>query len=631
MKSIYYHLCGGRGSGDIMLNKSTLCVAIAAALSFSVSAEQSIERLTVTANKFEQSITDVLASVTVIERSDIETSNVRDLPSLLATQVGFQINSNGGFGQSSGVSLRGSSSRHTLILVDGVRTGSATLGYKSISNIPLNSIERIEIVKGSRAAVYGSDALAGVINIITRTKESVSLDATFGTDAYQNYQVAGTTVVDDVKASFNAGFEKTDGFDVLQGVASDEDGYENKNLGFNIHYADELLGELKALGQYSEGNAQYDNAFSPIDSIVENNEFENYQLGLGWDKSFTDHKHSINVAIATDDSDNKGYDYTGAIVTNSYKTKRKQFDYHGSYNASQVLTVNGGLNWYKDEIYTNGKAYLADSKVAKAAFLGGYFDDNKVIANLALRLDDDEQFGNETTYAAAVGYHLNKRATLRLSQSTGFKAPTFNDLYFPDPLSPGNPNLAPETSTNQELGLSLDFSQAKLDISIFRNNIENLIAWAPNAAGKWQPENINEARHEGVEFSFANTVLGFDNQFNFTYLNAENTETGVAQTYVSPRTVNWSVAKQWGDFDAGFDMQYRSDRQGKVTELNSYTLWNLTANYQFNSALSFSARVENLFDKQYNAVDSSMDYATGEVFYYNTVDRRFFVGASYQL
>ncbi|MFK3872759.1 TonB-dependent receptor domain-containing protein [Pseudoalteromonas rhizosphaerae] len=613
-----------------MLKKSTLGVAIAAALSFSVSAEQSIERLTVTANKFEQSITDVLASVTVIERSDIETSNVRDLPSLLATQVGFQINSNGGFGQSSGVSLRGSSSRHTLILIDGVRTGSATLGYKSISNIPLNSIERIEIVKGSRAAVYGSDALAGVINIITRTKESVSLDATFGTDAYQNYQVAGTTVVDAVKASFNAGFEKTDGFDVLQGVAPDEDGYENKNLGFNIRYADELLGELKALGQYSEGNAQYDNAFSPIDSIVENNEFENYQLGLGWDKSFTYHKHSINVAIATDDSDNKGYDYTGAIVTNSYKTKRKQFDYHGSYNASQVLTVNGGLNWYKDEIYTNGKAYLADSKVAKAAFLGGYFDDNKVIANLALRLDDDEQFGNETTYAAAVGYHLNKRATLRLSQSTGFKAPTFNDLYFPDPLSPGNPNLAPETSTNQELGLSLDFSQAKLDISIFRNNIENLIAWAPNAAGKWQPENINEARHEGVEFSFANKVLGFDNQFNFTYLNAENTETGVAQTYVSPRTVNWSVAKQWGDFDAGFDMQYRSDRQGKVTELSSYTLWNLTANYQFNSALSFSARVENLFDKQYNAVDSSMDYATGEVFYYNTVDRRFFVGASYQ-
>lgn len=613
-----------------MLTKSTLGVAIAAALSFSVSAEQPIEHLTVTANKFEQSITNVLASVTVIERSDIESTNVRDLPSLLATRAGFQINSNGGFGQNSGVSLRGSTTRHTLILVDGVRTGSATLGYKSISNIPLNSIERIEIVKGSRAAVYGSDALAGVINIITRQAQTLTLDVTFGSDAYQDYQVAGTTVVDAITASFNAGFEKTDGFDVLQGVAPDEDGYENKNIGFNVSYADELLGELKALGQYSEGYAQYDNAFSPVDSTVENNEFENYQLGFGWDKSFAEHNHSINVAITTDDSDNKGYDYTGAIVTNSYKTKRKQFDYHGSYNASQVLTVNGGLNWYKDEIFTNGNAYLADSKIAKAAFLGGYFDNNKAIANLALRIDDDEQFGSETTYTAAVGYHLNKRATFRLSQSTGFKAPTFNDLYFPDPLSPGNPNLAPEKSTNQELGLSLDFSQAKVDISIFRNNIENLIAWAPNAAGKWQPENINQARHEGVEFGFKNQVFGFDNQFNFTYLNAENTNTGGAQAYVSPRTVNWSVVKQWGDFDAGFNMQYRSDRQGKVTELSSYTLWNLTANYQFNQSLSFSLRVENLFDKQYDAVDSSMDYTTGEVFYYNTADRRLFVGASYQ-
>ncbi|NMM41147.1 TonB-dependent receptor domain-containing protein [Pseudoalteromonas arctica] len=610
-----------------MLNKSTLGVAITAALSFSVSAEQSIERLTVTANKFEQSITDVLASVAVVERSDIETSNARDLPSLLATQVGFQINSNGGFGQNSGVSLRGSSSRHTLILVDGVRTGSATLGYKSISNIPLNSIERIEIIKGSRAAVYGSDALAGVINIITRKEQALTLEATFGSDAYQNYQVAGTAVVDTVTASVNAGFEKTDGFDVLQGVAPDDDGYENKNIGFNIQYVDELLGELTAKGQYSEGYAQYDNAFSPVDSTVENSDFENYQLGFGWDKSFTDQQHSVDIALSRDGSDNARIDFTGATVVNIFDTKRSQIDYNALYLVNEEFDINGGLNWYKDDISGTSGDYTEKSREVYAGYIGGYYDDEQFLANLAVRYDDDQDFGDETTYTAAIGYHLHENAIFRLSQSSGFKAPTFNDLYYP---MSGNPDLVPETSVNQELGLSLDFAQVSVDISIFRNDIENLIAWAPNAAGNWRPENINEARHEGVEFSFANTVLGFDNQFNFTYLNAENTETGAAQTYVSPRTVNWSVAKKWGDFDAGFDMQYRSDRQGKVTELSSYTLWNLTANYQFNSALSFSARVENLFDKQYNAVDSSMDYATGEVFYYNTADRRFFVGASYQ-
>ncbi|MCQ8878904.1 TonB-dependent receptor [Pseudoalteromonas shioyasakiensis] len=610
-----------------MLKKSTLGVAVTAALSFSASAEQPIERITVTANKFEQSINDVLASVAVIERSEIEASNVRDLPSLLATQVGFQVNANGGFGQNSGVSLRGSSSRHTLILVDGIRTGSATLGYKSIGNIPLNSIERIEIIKGSRAAVYGSDALAGVINIITRQSQALIFDATFGSDTYQNYQVAGTTVIDAVTASFNAGIEKTDGFDVLQGVAPDEDGYENKNIGFNIGYVNESMGELIARGQYSEGYAQYDSAYSPVDSTVENNDFENYQLGLGWKKSFGQHSHSIDIALANDGSDNSRVDYTGATVIDAFETKRQQVDYNGLYSINDEFDVSGGVNWYKDDISGTSGDYSKDSREVFAGFVGAYYDNEKVLGNIALRYDDDQYFGDETTYTIAAGYRLHKNATVRVSQSSGFKAPTFNDLYYP--LS-GNPNLVPETSVNQELGLNLSFSQATVSVSIFRNDIENLIAWAPNAAGNWQPTNINEARNEGVEFSFSNQLFGFDNQLNFTYLDAENTETGVAQTYVSPRTINWSVAKQWDNFDAGFNMQYRSDRQGKVTKLSSYTLWNLTANYQLNDSLSFSARVENLFDKQYNAVDSSMDYTTGEVFYYNTADRRFFVGASYQ-
>ncbi len=134
--------------GDIMLNKTALGVAISAALSFSVSATvQPIEKITVTANKFEQPISNVLASVSVIDRADIEKSNVRDLPSLLASQAGFQINSNGGFGQNSGVSLRGSGSRHTLILIDGVRVGSATLGYKGIRILPLILLSALKLLK----------------------------------------------------------------------------------------------------------------------------------------------------------------------------------------------------------------------------------------------------------------------------------------------------------------------------------------------------------------------------------------------------------------------------------------------------------------------------------------------------
>ncbi|MBG9994266.1 TonB-dependent receptor [Pseudoalteromonas sp. NZS127_1] len=607
-----------------MLNKTTLGVAISAALSFSVSgAEQSIEKITVTANKFEQSINDVLASVNVIERAEIEASNVRDLPTLLSTRVGFQVNPNGGFGQNTGVSLRGTGSGDTLILIDGVRTGSATLGQKALNNVPLNSIERIEIIKGSRAGVYGSDALAGVINIITRESDNLSVSATFGSDSYQNYQVAGSVKSGDITTAFNAGFEKTDNFDVLQGVAPDEDGYENKNLGFKVNYTDAHYGDFKLLGQYSEGFADYDSRFSPADSTIERDDFKNYQLSAGWSKNYTNQTHSIDLALATDDSDNTYVDFSVGPTTSTFITKRTQIDYNGQYLLSDELNISGGINWYNDDVSHSSQLFVEDSRDVLAVFVGAYYDADKVLANLTVRQDDDEQFGDETTYTAAAGYHLSEDATFRISQSTGFKAPTFNDLYFP---LYGNPDLQPEKSVNRELGLSVDFDIAQVDVAIFRNDIEDKIDYDANFA----LANIDEARYEGVEFSLSQQFFGFDSNLNFAYLSAEDEETGAELRNVAKRTFNWELAKQFGAFDASLDMQYRSDRQGAVTRLGSYTLWNLAGNYQVNEHIEVSLRVENLFDKEYNAVDSNTDFTTGQVYYYNTPERRFFAGASYQ-
>ncbi|MBQ4833969.1 TonB-dependent receptor [Pseudoalteromonas sp. MMG010] len=607
-----------------MLYKTALGVAISAALSLSVSANQDIEKITITANKFEQPLSDVLASVEVIERADIEASNVRDLPTLLGTQAGIQVNPNGGFGQNSGVSLRGTGSGDTLILIDGVRTGSATLGQKALSNVPLNSIERIEIVKGSRAAVYGSDALAGVINIITRQANNISLDATFGSNNYQNYQLAGAVQKAGLKTAFNAGFEKTDGFDVLQGAGPDDDGYENKNLGFNVNYSDSQLGDVKLLGQYSEGFANYDSGFSPFDSTVENNEFKNYQIALGWSKTYENQSHRIDISFATDDSDNTYTDYfSGDALTSTFITKRSQIDYSGQYTFNSEFNISGGVNWYNDDVSQSSIVFDEQSRDVLAVFVGAYFDNDQVLANLTLRNDDDEKFGNETTYTAAAGYHLSEYAVFRVSQSTGFKAPTFNDLYYPNF---GNADLQPETSLNTEIGLTVNYHSTSVDVAIFRNDIEDKIDYDANFA----LANIDEARYEGVEFSLSNQVFGIDSDLNVTYLTAENTVTGEQLNYVSKQTLNWALAKELGDFDASISMQYRGDREGSVSRLGSYTLFNVAGNYQLNDHIAFSLRVENLFDREYNVVDSSSDFVTGDVYYYNTPERRFFVGASYQ-
>jgi len=189
-----------------------------------------------------------------------------------------------------------------------------------------------------------------------------------------------------------------------------------------------------------------------------------------------------------------------------------------------------------------------------------------------------------------------------------------------------NPDLEPEKSLNREIGLNVDFDIASVDVAIFRNDIEDKISLDSN----FFPINLNEARYEGVEFSLSQQILGFDSNLNFAYLSAEDEETGAELRNVAKRTFNWELAKQFGAFDASLDMQYRSDRQGAVTRLGSYTLWNLAGNYQVNEHIEVSLRVENLFDKEYNVVDSSTDSITGEVYYYNTPERRFFAGASYQ-
>ena len=162
----------------------------------------------------------------------------------------------------------------------------------------------------------------------------------------------------DVDIALNAGYEKTDGFDVLQGLAPDEDGFKNKNIGFNIAYQDEYLGTFLAQGQYAQGEASYDSAYSPADSTVEQGEFENYQTSLGWKKTFENHSHSIDIATSNDSSDDSRVNYTGDTVVDKFETEREQIDYNGQYFLNQVLTLSGGLNWYKDQINTSSGSYF---------------------------------------------------------------------------------------------------------------------------------------------------------------------------------------------------------------------------------------------------------------------------------
>ncbi|PAJ72351.1 hypothetical protein CJF42_21670 [Pseudoalteromonas sp. NBT06-2] len=623
-----------------MFNKSKTALAVFSAISLfsssttvaqNIQVEENIEHISVTANKIKQSIESVLATVNVITRADIEASNTRDLPSLLNTQAGIDVVRSGGFGQKADVFLRGATSKYLLVLVDGVRVGNAQSDSKELTNFPVNSIERIEIVKGARAAVYGSDALAGVINIITRNSDATTLEATFGSNSYKNIEATVGHNQDALSLNFNLGFEKTDGYDItekrpdtdLSSKDFDNDAYENKNLGINVKYNAEDLGYFTFMTQYSEGYGGYDNAWGN-DAY----EFENYITQLGWSKTYDAFTHTLNLNKTQDKSVQ-----VGTELEENFQTNRKEIEFRTTYNLNQDIIFNAGINWYNENVEKATQELKLDSRTNTALFLGSYYDDGDLIANMSLRTDDFEQYGAENTYNVSVGYSVAKPVTVRFSRGIAFRAPSFDDLYASTMWTQGNEELMPEEALNHELGIFVELSSGSFDVAVFRNEIDNMIQsnFDPDS-GKYIPFNVNEARMKGFEINASFTFLEFDHSLNATLVDAIDINTNQDLVRRPGKTFNWSASKQWEDLNIQLEMQYRSDRP-TITyyddTISSFTLWNVSANYDLTDELKLTARVENLFDKEYASAAIDKDEA-GELYYYKSPARQYFIGVDYR-
>ncbi|MCG7547158.1 TonB-dependent receptor [Pseudoalteromonas sp. Of7M-16] len=617
-----------------MIKISALSAAVIAAVSFHTSASQEIERITVTANKIEQSQKDVLAAVSVIDRADIERSGARDLATILSQQAGIQINANGSFGHTTTIALRGGSSDHTLVLIDGVRVGSATLGYKSIEKIPLQSVERVEIVKGSRAAIYGSDAMAGVINIITRRAEHTTADVTVGSNSYRNGQVATSYTYEDLTILANLGHEETDNFDVLQGTQPDSDGHDNTSLGLKAEYQIAPDSKLFAAFQGSEGDTFYDNPFGSQNDTAYLDEYDNQVLSLGFETQLGQTSHAFTVTKSQDESVSVDESKRQKTIT-----KRTIFNYDGHIDVQENLVVLGGVSASEDDVSASTLVYEQSTRDTLGVFVGSVYEYDQALVEATVRYDDDDQFGSEVTHSVALGYKVHRDATFRFAHNTGYKAPTFNDLYYP---GSGNPALLPEESDNFELGLKASLADTTVDFAVYRTDYTNKIAWAPNAQGNWAPANIDNALHQGLEVSVLNTLMfGIESNFNYAFVNAKDESKGKPLPRIAKHSANWLLSKQWNELEVVTELQFRGQRDssrstptGEAFNLSSYTLVNLAANYELSDALKLSARVENLFDKEYGAVVSSLvsneQQEVVSVNYYNTPERRFFVNLQYR-
>lgn len=574
---------------------TALCAAISLSLVPAARAQDAatLDTIQVTATRIELPIDEALASVTVLTRADIEASQAPDLIDLLGRQAGVDIARTGGPGSASTVFLRGGNANHALVLVDGIRVGSTGQGVFDFAHLPLEQIERIEIVRGPRAALWGSDAIGGVIHIFSRDPSAPSARLSGG--SYGRFGgSAGAGFGDATRGiGFTAGYEQLRGFsatnpDAIYSYDPDDDGYHNRNLSLRGHttIGNQVLG-FTAIG--TNADVEFDQGVTDA-----RNSSGGITLGGDLTERWT---HQLTVGHAREDLDTVG------AFSNSFQSRRTSLDWVNSLKVGLDARVNLGVNW-QDEDGESSTAFgrlFDESRTSKAVFAGYGGTFGAHVLDFSVRRDDSNQYGGATTGNAAWGWNLSDDLQVRLSWGEGFRAPNFNELYYPDGGFgyAGNPDLRPEYSETWEGGVEYRPADGhRLGLSAYSSDVRDLIAFAAPVTNN--AININRAELEGVEFEYRYAQGAWNLGGNLTWQDAVDAATNAPLLRRADRKAHADIGYRFGNgLELGLDGDYVSERADFGADLDAYALAHLRLAWQFNPAWRLEARIENLTDRDY--------------------------------
>ncbi|PKG86391.1 TonB-dependent receptor [Colwellia sp. 75C3] len=593
------------------------------------------ENIVITANRSIQNKFDTLAAVNIFTREKIEQIQPLSISDLLGRVAGISISTQGTSAHKSSSFVRGTNSNHILVLVNGVRVGSATLGVKSIADIPVQLVERVEVIKGPRAALWGSDAVGGVIQIFTRDLSAGEGQAGIKLGNNSLYQGYGALGFGNEEHSYtlSATAEKSDGFDVIVPDGSsiytvdqtDNDGYDRQSVG--------LAGTSQFTKQYAlELNTQYDKGNTEIDADTQysgdESNYENYhfllrnhlqleqlylQLGLSTSQDSNEDNYS-------DFNDQNGFNNPNSLFT----TTRDQVTALAQLPFADSSEVTAGIEWYTESIDSNN-AYDETKRDANAIFVTGRHDIEQIKLEASVRYDKVGDINGETTYQLAAGYQVSEQLLFSLSHGTAFKAPSFNDLYYP---WSGNSDLVSETADSSEFLTRYQNDSFSAELSIYQTDIDNLIEWAPvdisDPYSPWQPKNIAQAKILGAEATFTADIYNTNNTLTLSHVDAEDKTTAQQLARRPNFTANYNLIYSFGEIDFTFDTNYQGssyDNANAVDKtLKAYTLFDVGVNYRLNSQINVFAKVTNLTDKNYN---TASEYPGAERGYSITLDYKF--------
>ncbi|MFB9137514.1 TonB-dependent receptor domain-containing protein [Vibrio olivae] len=609
------------------MNKTFIAVAVASLVSYASTslAQSADDTILVTANRIEQTQSSVLASASIITRQDIEAMQADSAIEVLRTLPGVEINSLGGKGQETSIYLRGTATQHTLVLIDGVKVNSATSGGASIGLIPAFAIEKIEVIRGPRAAIYGSDALGGVISITTAGNGQPLHKATvgYGEDDHKllGWHSSGQ-LNEQTYGSFIAAKEQSDGYRVYQGAPStDTHGFDTTSFFGSVNHDINAQWSVNASAYKQESDNEYAGQYGGPKQ-ESNNDFYTLNGGLNFQAEI----YSSKLTLSTMRSEAWDGDADGASGKTALFTRRNNVTWLNTLSPNDWLAVNLGLDYTKEEANrggTNSTDYEDTDKNNKAAFLTSLIGVNDFTAEASLRHDDDSSFGDHTTWNLGLGYQLLEGLQVVANSGSGFKAPTFNDLYWP---GQGNPDLKPEESVSNEISLRGYSSWIDWEVSAYKTEIDNLIDWAPvGAGGTWIPSNVDKAEIKGLEVAAAFDTGPVEHKVSVEWKDPINKETGAQLERRGKRNLSWVMNYQVAQFDLSMVANYVGDRTDKnADKLESYTTVDLATRYHFTEHFSLGAKLSNAFNEShYTGLGSSGNY-------YLAQGRNLFANAEYK-
>ncbi|MGA2091467.1 MAG: TonB-dependent receptor [Endomicrobiales bacterium] len=594
-------------------------VVAALCLSMAVYAQ---DDLFLSLTKTSESLENTPTSVSVVTATQIKSSGARNLGEAVENVTGLSSGLYGSLGANDNIMLRGSSPEQVLILMDGMRLNDPSTGLVDLTTIPVDNIERIEIIRGGVSALYGTSAFGGIVNIITKkpaeSGPAIGVNLSAGSFNTQQYGVNFGVKNNNLSGYFTAGKITTDGY-------RDNSAYANNNVFARLGYTDPVWGDFDLTGTQFSSNAgvpgmgidlsRYNGTLEKEASTPDaNQQDDNSSIRLQNTKKFDAGTLKTTVYVNSIQTD---YQDPGSLTNDSYQSTTAGSE----LQFTTLFGLTAGAEWYDDlyqQIDKNTGATTVDvSRTTTAGYLQQQFTYNKLLLIPSIRLDDNSIFGSVVCPRITAIYHLTDCVKISANSGKAWAAPTFDELYWPmendfffgtNYITIGNPNLKPEEGITSDIGAEYHTPCTKTSLTYYVTQSNNLINWSTtmNASGSiatTTPVNIGQSQQEGVEFEFSQKIFsGLSHKINYTYLWAEDTLEHIQLPYRPQDTLNYELIYQMlTQTQAKVTVHYvgsQATGDPTITELPGFTTVNCRISQKFKQ-IELWVGVDDIFDIKY--------------------------------